>query len=1033
MATTFRKPGHAVVFTAAGLLSVSACCRSSGGSLGSSNGEPQITAATGVASPDPAHAAVDFGNVPLGQSKTITLSLQNTGIAALTVVSVSETVTDPEFTMDLAEGSVVQSGAPLSIPVHFTPFSVGQKNATFVLHTDSADVPTVTITLTGQGVKLDVTVTPQGIDFGKVVVHTQGKATVTITNASALTVPLSITPVQGAQAQLFGEGALSSTTLAANQQVTLPVTYSPTTVSQTPDTAYFTVGYCDGCTAVTVDMRGEAVDTGLSIDPDPLDFGFDPPGQPVTKILKLQNVANRIIRMTSTPLLNPGNPAAFALAANAPAFPLAIQPGTEADVPVVFTPPALGQFSGSLLFTSDDPQASQVTVPLTGVGGGGQIQCIPASLAYGMVAVGVPVTQKVLCTNVGQDVPGFPGGSLQITALSVPDDPAFSAHFDQPFPPTGLAAGQSAVVDVVYTAANTAGDSGHLNIASNDDQNPTIVVPLTGTGSNLPPCDFAIAPQGGLQFGYVAQGATARLQFAVMNQGANDCLVNGLNLAGTSDPSFSLPNGPIASQTLSYPGNSAGAPSSLPVTVQFAPTQYGSFAGDVTFTVSNPTNPQQDVHLAGTSQPGCLLVAPNDLDFGVVGVNPQTQAWCSSAKRDFSAYNTCNYDVHITSITMNPGVSGNEFVLSGQPATYPVDVPPGSTPVTFQVAFHPTQPGTALGSLSIATQEMPNAPYLVTFQGEANQNAVQTDTFVQSSQPKVDILWVIDNDDNGQVQQLVAQNIPSFMQYAESQGIDYHIAVTSDDVCQTASSDDGSFEPCSHCAETGTNAEIISPQTPNPVSELSTLIQLGQSGGCDDPLFEPAYEALQPALLSGHNAGFLRPDAYLAIIGVSDGDDDSPQSVQFYYNFFESIKGFQNASQFSFSAVNQLPSDPATGCANGLAYDSSTVTRVPQMVQMTGGINVDICTSNWGQALQQLGNIAFGGRLSFPLTAQPADPASIEVQDCFQGNCTSLPSQLPNGFVEWHYDPTTNSIVFDPNAAPQPGDTLTVTYDVACS
>ncbi|MHB8417352.1 MAG: choice-of-anchor D domain-containing protein [Myxococcales bacterium] len=1035
MACKLLRLGHRVVLLAVSAAGLSTCCRAGGGGgLGSSNGEPQIAPQTGVTSPDPGHVSVDFGDVPLGQSRTLTLSLQNTGIAALTVTSIDETTSDPEFALDIPEGSVVQSGAPLSVPAHFTPFSVGQKTAVFVLHTDSSNVPTVTITLSGQGVKLAVTVTPQGIDFGKVVIHTPAKQSVTITNASALTITLTLSPLQGARAVLFSEGTLPSTTLAANQTVALPVTYAPVQVAQTPDTAFFTIGYCDGCKAVTVNLRGEAVDTGLEVTPNPLDFGFDPPGNPVTKILKLQNVANRVIRMTAQPLLNPGTPAAFALAANAPAFPLQIQPNSEADVPLVFTPPALGQFSGSLQLTSDDPQNPEVTVALTGVGGGGQIQCIPESLAYGTVAEGVPVTQKVLCTNVGQDVPGFPGGSLQITALSVPDDPAFTAHFDRPFPLAGLTAGQSAVVDVVYTATSANGDMGHLNIASNDSQNPTTVVQLTGTGSNLPPCDFAILPQGGVQFGYVAQGASAQLQFAIVNNGANDCLVDGLSLAGTSDPSFSLPNGPIASQTLSYTGNPTGAPSQLPVTVQFAPTSYGNFSGDATFTISDPSNPQQDVHLTGTSQPGCLLVAPNDLDFGVVGVNPTTQAWCSSAKRNFSAYNSCNYDVHITSITLNTGIGGNEFVLSGQPSSYPVDVPPGSTPVTFQVAFHPIAAGTALGSLSIGTQEMPNAPYLVTFKGEASENAVQTDTFVQSSQPKVDILWVIDNDDNGEVQTLVANNMPSFMQYAISQGIDYHIAVTSDDVCQGPTSDDGSFEPCSHCAINGTNATIVTPQTPDPVGTLGNLIQLGQAGGCDDPLFEPAYEALQPALLQGHNAGFLRPDAYLAIIGVSDGDDDSPQSVQFYYNFFESVKGFQNAGQFSFSAVNQLPSDPAAGCASGLVYDGTSVTRVPQMVQMTGGLNVDICTQDWGTALQQLGNVAFGGRLSFPLTAQPADPSGIEVQDCpAQGGCFNVPSVGPQNFVEWQYDSTTNALVFNPQAAPQPGDTLTVTYDVACS
>ena len=902
---------------------------------------------------------------------------------------------------------------------------------------DSSDVPKVTLTLTGVGVKLAVTVTPEGIDFGKVVIHTQDTQNVTITNNSTLAVTLTVSAVQGAQAPLFTEGALPSTSLAGGQTITLPVSYAPVQVAQAPDTAFFTVGYCQGCTAITVNLRGEAVDTGLSVTPNPLNFGFTPPTQSVTQVIKLANVANRVIHMTSAPIVNPGNPAAYALAPTAPSFPLVLQPNTETDVPVVFTPPGLAQFTGSITFTSDDPQASEVVVNLTGFGGGAEIQCLPGSLAFGTTAIGVPVTQRVLCTNVGQDVPGHPEGNLQIPAngLAIPDDAAFTAHFDSPFPAVGLSAGGSTIIDVVYSAVTTAGDTGHLHIGSNDTQNPDTVVPLSGTGLNLPPCDFKIVPQGGLSFGHVDVGQTAQLQFAIVNQGTNDCLINGLVMSPSSDPAFSLPSPPPPSMTLSFPGNTTGSPTQLPVVVQFAPTSYGTPTGDVTFAISDPTNPQQDVHLTGNSEPGCLLIAPNNLDFGVVGVNPTTQAWCSSTKRNFQAYNTCNYPVHITGITLNAGIGPAEFVLSGQPASYPVALQPGASPVSFQVAFEPTTQGPALGSLGITTLENPIAPYLVTFKGDAEQSAVQTDTFTQSSQPQVDILWVIDNDDNGEVQQLVAQNIPSFMQYALSAGIDFHIAVTSDDVCQGSTSDDGSFEPCAHCAENGTNATIVTPQTPDPVGALQSLINLGTAGGCDDPLFEPAYEALQPSLLSGHNGGFLRPGAYLAVIGISDGDDVSPQSVQFYYNFFQSVKGF-NSNLFSFSAVNELPSDPPNGtCANGLPYEGGPITRVPQMVQMTGGIEEDICTNDWGTALEQLGNIAFGARTVFPLTAQPADPASLAVAVANQQGApfVPVPQTGPNNAPEWSYDATTNAVVFDPLAAPEAGEVVQVTYSVACN
>ncbi len=1030
--TSALRLGRVVAAVAVFGLGLSACCKKGGSGIQSSSGEPQIQTGGGVSSSSPSQATVDFGDVPVGQKTTLTLKLSNVGIASLNILKVEVTKPDPEFTVDVQEGAQVGS-EPLAIPIRFLPFTTGPKTATVVLQTDSADVPTVTLNLSGTGVKLALSVVPEAIDFGKVVVQTTATQSIAITNASGVSLTLTLSALQGAQAPLFALGSLAATTIAPSQTVQLQVSYSPVVKGPVPDTAYFTLGYCTGCNPLTVNLRGEPVDTGLSVSPMPLDFGFVQLGGAVSKIIKLQNVANRSIHLTNTPLLDTGHPAAaFAFGSAMPAFPAVIPANGEVDVPVVFTPPGLAEFKGSVVFTSDDPQASQVTVNLDGFGGGAQISCLPSSVAFGQSPIGVGVTQRVQCTNVGQDVPGHPEGNLQLSSLAVPDDKAFSAHFDAPFPTAGLQAGQSAVIDVVYAAVTSAGDLGHLHIGSNDTTTPDTVVPLSGTGVNLPPCDFAIVPAAGVDFGHVDKGNSGQLQFAIQNQGASDCLVDGLSLAPSSDPSFSLPSGPIASQVVSYKGNPAGAPAELDVTVQFAPTGYGNFSGDAVFTISDPSSPQQDVHLTGTSEPGCLLIAPNDLDFGVVGVNPATGAWCSSVKRNFEVYNTCNYDVHLTGITLNPGIGSTDFVLSGQPASYPVDLPPGSNPVTFQVAFHPDSQGQKLGSLGITTKELPTAPYLVTFHGDAEVNATQTDTFTQSSQPQVDILWVVDNDDNQQVQQLVAQNLPSFMQYALSAGIDFHMAVTATDVCQTGTSDDGWFDPCSHCAEMGSNATIVTPQTqPDPTSVLQNLIQVGQSGGCDDPLFEPAYEALQPSLLSGHNSGFLRPNAYLAVIGISDGDDNSQQSVQFYYNFFESVKGFRNASMFSFSAVNELPTDSAGGCSNGLAYDDdpSQVTRVPQMVQMTGGLNVDICTSDWGSSLQQLGNIAFGARTSFPLTAQPADPTKITVTL----NGQPLPPTGPNNAPEWHYDPTQNALVFDPLAAPQPGDQITVTYTVACN
>ncbi len=1013
-------------------LGLSTCCRSSGG-LGTSSGEPQVQASAGVTSPDPAHATVDFGIVPVGQTRTVTFSIANTGVASLTINHIVVTTADPEFTLDLAEGTQIGS-TPISVPAHFTPFSGGEKTAIFTLQTDSAAVPNVTLTLQGEGVKLDVQVVPEALNFGQVVIHTQDSLPITLTNSSAAPVTLTLSAVQGTNASLFTLGTLANATLAAGQVETLTVTYAPVQVASTPSTAFFTITECQGCTSLPINLLGTPVDTGLSITPNPLDFGFFPVNGSLTKTITLANVANRTLHMTTAPTLDTGHPAAaFALAANAPTFPLTLTAGQTQSVPVVFTPPALGEFTGTLTFYSDDPQASQVAVPLDGTGGGPQIQCLPTSLAFGQVAVGAPVTQQVLCTNAGQDVPGNAAATLQIGTLTVPDAPAFAAHFDQPPPTGGLTSGQTVLIDVVYTPTMSEQDSGHLNIASNDSQTPDEVIPLTGTAITLPPCDSLIAPQGGLVFGEVQAGHTLQLPFAIENQGNSDCLVNGLNLSGSSDPSFTLPNGPVASQVLGYAGNPQGSPASLTVPVQFAPTLSGTFAGAVNFTISNPTNPQVSVPLSGQSGPSCLVISPSTLDFGTVNLNPTTNTWCSSLRRNVSLINTCSYDLHATAISIGTGTGTTpQFVISGGPANYPADIAAGSS-LGFQVAFQPSAQGEMYGTVAVTIQETPPGPYLLPLQGNAQPNGQETDTFnVQTSQPEVDLLWVIDNDDDFPQDQLIAQNLPSFWAAAEAANVDFHMAVTDTDTCGGPQADDGWFEPCSHCQYTSSAAAtIITSQDTDPTgamspaayqqSELANLIQMNMyncsSAPQDEQIFEGPYLALQPSLLAAHNVGFLRDNAYLAILAIDgDAEDDlSPNSVQSYYDFFESVKG--DPTLFSFSYVNQ-----------GLSQiPGNQLSRVSTLVTLTGGVEADTTTGNWATTLNALWASTTAAAYRYPLTGSPV-ASSITVT--LDG--VPYPATGSHGNAQWSYDPTTNAVVFVPIAAPQAGDTVAITYTVAC-
>jgi hypothetical protein len=186
---------------------------------------------------------------------------------------------------------------------------------------------------------------------------------------------------------------------------------------------------------------------------------------------------------------------------------------------------------------------------------------------------------------------------------------------------------------------------------------------------------------------------------------------------------------------------------------------------------------------------------------------------------------------------------------------------------------------------------------------------------------------------------------------------------------------------------------------------------------------EAAYLALTPPLITGHNAGLIRPDAVLSIVFVSDEPDQSPQATSFYSSFFQSIKGFRRTELFSASAI---VGDAPGGCS-GPGGSATNGARYIDVASFTGGIFQSICTSDWARALEDLSTSAFGFRTSFDLTNQPV-PTTIQVYI----DDAPVPGQSASGTVNWTYDAASNSINFSPFSTPQPGSQLRVEYVVEC-
>jgi hypothetical protein len=313
---------------------------------------------------------------------------------------------------------------------------------------------------------------------------------------------------------------------------------------------------------------------------------------------------------------------------------------------------------------------------------------------------------------------------------------------------------------------------------------------------------------------------------------------------------------------------------------------------------------------------------------------------------------------------------------------------------------------------------------------------VLVDTYTQQSAARVDVLWVVDNSESMEgEQQNLARNFQSFIELFVRGAIDYRIAVTTTDIF----THEGRFVG---------NPAILSPQTGNVVTAFQNNIRVGISGSA----FEAGLDAAEMALERQRilNAGalqvpqFLRPDAYLYLIFVSDEQDKSRQEdVRYYWRAFETAKGIGNDATVSAAAI--VGTQLANPCA--AAFGS----RYLALVDLTGGERGSICDENFATTLRKLATNAVGLRRKFALTVLPNE-RTIEVRLTYPCNtpgdvmaacasvdasrCVGAPAEdvllactpVEGGADGWSYEPGNNVIFFAGESVPGLNAAIEIQY-----
>jgi hypothetical protein len=291
-----------------------------------------------------------------------------------------------------------------------------------------------------------------------------------------------------------------------------------------------------------------------------------------------------------------------------------------------------------------------------------------------------------------------------------------------------------------------------------------------------------------------------------------------------------------------------------------------------------------------------------------------------------------------------------------------------------------------------------------------NVDSIQIDELKQSD-GLVDILWIVD--DSGSMASKRARlqgNFTSFFNKLDDLQVKFQMGVTSTNMALGG-------------ALRGTT-KIITNDTPDagavfventtfPDSRVrwSQGLRMGQFG-VSSPNTDPM----------GANAGFIRQNAALALIVVSDADDASFGLTDYYARAFQGAKGKGNESLVTFSTIAGTIPTGCTPIGDEMLFGSHAdpAFRYSAVSTKTGGIVGSICDASFENTLLQIAEALNTLRRVFPLTLMPA-PGTLTVTV----DGVTIPQDPVNG---WTYKADTNSIVFLGTYVPPPGSIVQMKY-----
>jgi Abnormal spindle-like microcephaly-assoc'd, ASPM-SPD-2-Hydin/Protein of unknown function (DUF1573) len=306
--------------------------------------------------------ALNFGNVALGSSNSVSFQVANTGSA--NVVFSQELISGSGF-------SVINFPLPLTIApgrswvviVKFAPNNLGAFTAQLDLGSNASN-SSVTLALSGNGIAKTASAgvlaaTPGTANFSSVPVGTSYTQSVTLTNVGGSNTTISGFNISGSTFTV--KGLTVPQTVAPGGTATFEVVFSPTQSAQYTGTVTLDVNTTQKTLAIPLEGTGATGTRVLTVSPGALNFGSINVGAQTTAKVQVQNTGTSTLTVSQVSLSGTG------FSANGVASGLQINAGQSAALTVEFSPSTAGAKSGTVSITSN-ASTPVTTIALSGSG-----------------------------------------------------------------------------------------------------------------------------------------------------------------------------------------------------------------------------------------------------------------------------------------------------------------------------------------------------------------------------------------------------------------------------------------------------------------------------------------------------------------------------------------------------------------------------------------------------------------------------------------------------------------------------------------